>query len=110
MLKRVGINQYISKAIYFFSGVSLIFLIIQFFIYFIMSGVIKENQKIFKIEQEFYEIYSNSVEIESNFLNYSYGYLPSANSIKLMLDENHKLIEKLILRNPTFFKVMKLVL
>ena len=95
-----SINKSISKAVYIFGFLSLIFIVIQFYLYFSIRQTITVNQRLLKLEHESYQIINNSMEIESNFLNYILGYYPSSQKIILLLNKNSKLIDKFILTYP----------
>ena len=88
----------ISKAVYLISFLSLIFIGTQFNMFFSMRHTIIENQKIIKMENDFYRIFNNEVEIESCFLNYTMGYQPSSKKITLLLAENSELIDEFIIK------------
>ncbi len=96
-----GISKSISKAVYIYIFVCLIYIVIQFFIYFPLRNIIRENQDTVKMEYDFYNIINNAMGIESSFLNYSFGYHPSPNKFVILLEENNKLLNSFILAHPS---------
>ena len=96
-----NINKSVSRAVYFTILFGIIYISIQSIIYYTMDETITKNQKFLKKEHVFNIIVNNSMEIETSFLNYSFGYLPSPNTVTLLLKENKNLINNFIFKNST---------
>ncbi|MBB6479968.1 response regulator [Spirochaeta isovalerica] len=91
-----NISQSLSSAVVVIIAVSILYISIQFFIYLSLRDIIEGNAQAVQFENDFYTIVHNSMEMESDFLNFSLGYIPSHGTIQVQLDKNLSLIKQLL--------------
>lgn len=105
-----GINSLLLKSSVILSLAIALYIVFQLVISFYTGKSINKNLEINSLQRIFWEINYNSAEIESIFLNFNLGYLPSMNKIFNLFKENEDKFEKLrqnkFLKNQSLTKLV----
>ncbi|MGM0419170.1 MAG: response regulator [Thermodesulfobacteriota bacterium] len=93
--KSTGIKKTITKGVYFLFFLVSFYILFQLFIFFISDNILQKNTKVSEYEKAFYAYNSSLMELESVFLNYNLGYIPSPKKVKSLAEENKRLLNEL---------------
>ena len=91
-----GINKTISDVVNVMVIFIILYMIIQLTVFYFSQKSVTENLIMNEKENIFFNLNNNIMELESSFLNYESGYIPSPNKINLLLEENDVIISNFI--------------
>lgn len=90
-----GIRDSIKKLLYSFIVLISFYVIIQISVFLFSQYGLNENFRIVNNEKLFSKLNNNLTEIESLFLNYNLGYIPSNLKIKTLIVQNNEILKNL---------------
>lgn len=87
-----GINHNIRKNLYVFIGLIVFYIFIQLSVFIYSQLVLNTNVKIISNDSVFSDLHNNLMEMESVFLNYNLGYIPSSKKVKSIINDNNRIL------------------